>query len=136
MVIPIEITPEIQSRTEEHPVGIVVVVLLGIAGGLAMITAIQEIIVGVAIAAALIPPAAVTGIGIGIGSFDVAFSAFLVLTSNIIGLVIGFMIIFLVKRISPRMYTEKKRAGRVIKVNISIFIGLATVLAVIEFVFR
>ncbi len=136
VVIPIEITPEIQSRTEEHPVGIVVAVLLGIAGGLAMITAIPEIIVGVAIAAALIPPAAVTGIGIGIGSFDVAFSAFLILTSNIIGLVIGFMIIFLVKRIAPRMYPEKKKAEKVVKVNISILIGLATVLAAMEFIFK
>ncbi len=133
---PIEITPEIQSRTEEHPVGIVVAVLLGVAGGLAMITAIPEIIVGVAIAAALIPPAAVTEIGIGTGSFDVAFSAFLILTSNIIGLVIGFMIIFLVKRIAPRIYPEKKEAGRVVKVNISILIGLATVLAAIEFIFK
>ncbi|MDQ3838467.1 MAG: DUF389 domain-containing protein [Thermoproteota archaeon] len=46
---------------------------------LALITAIPEIIVGVAIAVALIPPAAVTGIGIGLGSFDIAFSAFLIL---------------------------------------------------------
>ncbi|MDP8906374.1 MAG: TIGR00341 family protein, partial [Thermoproteota archaeon] len=136
IVIPIEITPEIQSRTEEHPVGIVVAVLLGVAGGLAMITAIPEIIVGVAIAAALIPPAAVTGIGIGIGSFDVAFSAFLIFTSNTIGLVIGFMIIFLVKRIAPRMYPEKKKAGRVVKVNISILIGLAAVLAAMELIFK
>jgi uncharacterized membrane protein len=48
MIIPIEITPEIQSRTEERPIGIIVVVLLGIAGGSALITAIPEIIVGVA----------------------------------------------------------------------------------------
>lgn len=89
MVISIEITPEIQSRTEERPIGIIVAVLLGIAGGL-VITAIPEIIVGVAIAVALIPPAAVSGIGIGLGSFDIAFSAFLILVSCIIGLIIGF----------------------------------------------
>lgn len=136
VVAPIEITPEIQSRTEEHPIGIIVAVLLGVAGGLAMITAIPEIIVGVAIAAALIPPAAVTGIGLGIGSLDIAFSAFLILVSNIIGLVIGFMITFLIKRITPRLYDEKMKAKRIVKMNIIILVCLAVILAVIEVVFK
>ena len=136
MVIPIEITPEIQSRTEERPITIIVAILLGIAGGLALITAIPEIIVGVAIAVALIPPAAVTGIGIGLGSFDVAVSAFLILVSSIIGLVIGFLIIFLVKRVAPRRRFEQKISRRIVRIDIVILIGLAVMLGAIEVVFR
>ncbi len=136
MVIPIEITAEIQSRTEERPVTIIVAILLGIAGGLALITAIPEIIVGVAIAVALIPPAAVTGIGIGIGSFDVAVSAFLILVSSIIGLVIGFLIIFIVKRVAPRRHFEQKKSQKIVRVDIVILIGLAVMLGYIEVVFR
>ncbi len=136
MVIHIEITPEIQSRTEERPITIIVAILLGIAGGLALITAIPEIIVGVAIAVALIPPAAVTGIGLGIGSFDVAISAFLILVSSIIGLVIGFLIIFLVKRVAPRMRFEQKKSQKIVRIDIVILIGLAVMLGAIEVVFR
>jgi uncharacterized membrane protein len=51
----IDITSEIQSRTDTNPVFIVAAMMLGIAGGLAMLTAIPEILVGMAIAVALIP---------------------------------------------------------------------------------
>ena len=136
MVIPIEITAEIQSRTEDRPVTIIVSILLGIAGGLAFITAIPEIIVGVAIAVALIPPAAVTGIGVGIGSFDVAIGAFLILISSIIGLVIGFLIIFLLKRVAPRRHFEQKKSKKIVRMDIAILIGLALMLGCIEVIFR
>jgi uncharacterized membrane protein len=76
MIVSIEITPEILSRTKERLSAILVANMLGIAGGLALITAIPEIIVGVAIAVALVPSATVTDIGIGLGSIDIAVSAF------------------------------------------------------------
>jgi len=75
MIVSIEITPEILSRTKEWLSAIIVAIMLGIAGGLALITAIPEVIVGVAIAVALVPSATVTGIGIGLGSIDIAVSA-------------------------------------------------------------
>lgn len=131
----IEITPEIQSRTEVSPILIVVAVMLGIAGGLALLTSIPEIIVGVAIAVALVPPATTAGIGFGLGSADIAFGASLVLLSNIIGMVIGFMVIFLAKGISPRKYYEKKKAKKVLTVNIIVMVLLAIVLGVIEVLF-
>lgn len=135
LFMPIQITPEIQSRTEVSPILIVVAVMLGIAGGLAMLTSIPEIIVGVAIAVALVPPATVIGIGLGLGMIEVAFYSFLVLTSNIIGMIIGFKVIFLIKGISPRKYYEKQRAKEVTRVNILVLAGLAVTLGVIEILF-
>ncbi len=132
---PIEITPEIQSRTEVSPILIVVAVMLGIAGGLALLTAIPEIIVGVAIAVALVPPATTIGIGLGLGSSEIAIGSSLVLLSNIIGMVIGFMVIFLAKGISPRKYYEKQKAKRVLTVNIIVLVLLAVALGVIEVLF-
>jgi uncharacterized membrane protein len=76
MIVSIERTPEKLSRTKERLSAIIVAIMLGIAGGLALITAIPEIIVGVAIAEALVPSGTVTGIGIGLGSIDIAVSAF------------------------------------------------------------
>lgn len=128
-------TPEILARTEVTPVLIVVAVMLGIAGGLAMLTSIPEIIVGVAIAVALVPPATTVGIGIGIGSADIAGSASMVLLSNIIGMVIGFMTIFLAKGVSPRKYYEKQKAKKVLRLNILVLVMLAVALGAIEVFF-
>lgn len=135
LFMPIQITPEIQSRTEVSPILIVVAVMLGIAGGLAMLSSIPEIIVGVAIAVALVPPATVVGIGLGLGMIDVAFYSFLVLISNIIGMIIGFKIIFLLKGISPRKYYEKQRAKEATRINILVLTGLAVSLGIIEALF-
>ena len=56
------ITNEILSRTEISPVFLAVAIALGLAGGIAMSTNIPGILVGVAIAAALVPPGTVAGI--------------------------------------------------------------------------
>ncbi|MEO9294469.1 MAG: TIGR00341 family protein [Nitrososphaera sp.] len=128
----VQITSEIQSRTEVTPILIVVALMLGVAGGLAMLTSIPEIIVGVAIAVALVPPATTIGIGIGVGSFGIATGASLVLLSNIIGMVIGFMVIFLLKGISPRKYYEKQKAKQFLRINIMVLIALAIALGLIE----
>ncbi len=133
--MPLSITPEIELRTQVSPILIVVAVMLGIAGGLAMLTSIPEIIVGVAIAVALVPPSTVIGIGLGLGLLDIAFDAFLVLISNIIGMIIGFKIIFLLKGISPRKYYEKKRAKEMTRINILVLAGLALALGAIEALF-
>lgn len=131
----IEMTPEIPLRTEVNPIIIVVAVMLGVAGGLALMTSIPEIIVGVAIAVALVPPATTAGIGVGLGSTEISGGASLVLLSNIIGMVIGFMLIFLAKGISPRKYYEKQKAKRVLTINIIVMVLLAIVLGIIEALF-
>lgn len=71
MIVSIEITPEILSRTKER---LSAIISCNYAWN-NWWTAIPEVIVGVAIAVALVPSAAVTGIGIGLGSIDIAVSA-------------------------------------------------------------
>ena len=69
-----------------------------------------------------------TGIGIGLGSIDIAVSA-------IIGLVIGFLIVFLLKRVRPRNNYEQKNGKKIVRINIIISICVAALLALIEVVF-
>lgn len=130
--ITIELTPEISSRAQVNPLFIIFAVLLGIAGGLALVTSFAESMTGVAIAVALVPPDAVVGIGLGIFSFEIALFSFLNLLSNLLGIVIGFMVTFLIKKISPRKYQEKKIAESVLKKNIILIIGLAVLVGLIE----
>jgi len=119
------LTDEILSRTVISPVFLAVAIALGLAGGIAMSTDIPEIIVGVAIAAALVPPAAVSGIGIALWNFEIFSSALTLTAANIVGLVLGMMIVFFLEGISPRKFFEKEKAQKHMIITITVFICLS-----------
>ncbi|MBT8252055.1 MAG: TIGR00341 family protein [Nitrosopumilus sp.] len=127
------LTNEILSRTEISPVFLGVAIALGFAGGIAMSTNIPGILVGVAIAAALVPPATVAGIGIALWDFDIFSSALTLTAANIIGLVLGMMIVFFIGGVSPRKFYEKEKAQRHMIITISVFIGLSILLGFLLF---
>ncbi len=122
------LTDEILSRTAVSPVFLAVAIALGLAGGIAMSTDIPGILVGVAIAAALVPPAAVAGIGIALWDFDIFSSALTLTAANIIGLVLGMMVVFFIGGISPRKFYEKEKAQRHMIITIAVFIGMSVLL--------
>ncbi|HEY5736338.1 MAG TPA: TIGR00341 family protein [Nitrosopumilus sp.] len=122
------LTNEILSRTEMSPVFLAVAIALGLAGGIALSTNIPGILVGVAIAAALVPPATVAGIGIALWDFDIFFNAFALTAANIIGLVLGMMVVFFVGGVTPRKFYEKEKAQKHMIITISIFIVLSILL--------
>lgn len=124
----LSITNEILSRTEMSPVFLGVAIALGFAGGIAMSTNIPGILVGVAIAAALVPPATVAGIGIALLDFDIFSSALTLTGANIIGLVLGMMIVFFIGGVSPRKFYEKEKAQNHMIITIIVFIGLSILL--------
>ena len=127
------ITDEILSRTEISPVFLGVAIALGFAGGIAMTTNIPGILVGVAIAAALVPPATVAGIGIALLDFDMFSSALTLTGANIIGLVLGMMIGFFIGGVTPRKFFEKEKAQQHMVITITIFIGLSILLGFLLF---
>jgi len=126
--IDLPLTSEILSRTEVSPVFLAVAIALGLAGGIAMSTNIPGILVGVAIAAALVPPAVVAGIGIALWNFDIFSSALTLTAANIIGLVLGMMVVFFIGGVTPRKFYEKEKAQQHMIITITIFIGLSILL--------
>ncbi|WP_420544614.1 DUF389 domain-containing protein [Nitrosopumilus sp.] len=75
--VELPITHEIETKTSPSPVDVILGILLGVAAGIAMVSIIPGIL-GVAIAAALVPPATVIGIGLALFNFDI-FSGSLLL---------------------------------------------------------
>jgi len=126
--VDLPLTSEILSRTEISPVFLAVAIALGLAGGIAMSTNIPGILVGVAIAAALVPPAVVAGIGIALWNFDIFSSALTLTAANIIGLVLGMMVVFFIGGVTPRKFYEKEKAQQHMIITITIFIGLSILL--------
>ncbi|HET6517875.1 MAG TPA: TIGR00341 family protein [Nitrosopumilaceae archaeon] len=127
------LTEEILLRTEVSPIFLAVAIALGFAGGIAMTTDIPGILVGVAIAAALVPPAAVSGIGIALWDFEIFSSALTLTAANIIGLILGTMSVFFIEGISPRKFYEKEKAQHYLIFTISLFIGLSVLLGFLLF---
>jgi uncharacterized hydrophobic protein (TIGR00341 family) len=130
--IDIEMTREIMLRTEPQPTDILIAIILGMAGAIALLAVLPEIIVGVAIAVALIPPSVVSGLGLGLMDIEIAFGAFRLLVDNVIGMILGMVLIFTLKGISPRRYYEKQRARAVaIKATLAL-ISLVIIFILLE----
>lgn len=127
-------TPEILSRSDIHAMDVVISILLGVAGGIAMTSNIPGSLVGVAIAASLVPPAAVTGIGLSLLNPKIFTGSPLLELSNVVGLLLGSMIIFIIRGAIPRKYYEKEKARKYMRRTIMIFIVLSVILGVINFV--
>lgn len=129
----IPITNEILSRTEMSPVFLVIAILLGLAGGLAMSSDIPGILVGVAIAAALVPPAVVTGVGIALLNFDIFINALTLTNANLLGLILGTMTVFYILGVTPRKYYEREKARQYMTYTIIVFVALSIILGIITF---
>ncbi|HNB03596.1 MAG TPA: TIGR00341 family protein, partial [Methanoregulaceae archaeon] len=100
-VIDLPLTPEIMSRTDPHAVFILMAVLLGLATMIALSEGIPEGIAGVAIAAALLPPAVVTGISLALFPGG-AVKAIVLTLQNVVGLIAGSIIGVMFLHIGPR----------------------------------
>lgn len=81
-----EPTREIIARTRPNLLDLLVAVFSGLAGGYAVIHRKGETIVGVAIATALMPPLAVCGYGLAIGSLAYAGGAFFLFMTNLLAI--------------------------------------------------
>ena len=121
-IVPLELTDEIQLRAETSPTFMILAIVLGMAGTLAMSSNIPGILVGVAIAAALVPPAVVMGIGLAMLDTDVLFGAGVLTLSNIIGLLLGTLSIFLIVGVTPKHYHKKS------KINLQYIIFIVCIL--------
>ncbi len=129
----LEMTPEILARTEMTPVLLVVAILLGLGGGIAMSSDIPGILVGVAIAAALVPPAVVTGIGIAMWDYDMFVNSLTLTVANILGLILGTMIVFYALGMTPRKYHEQAQAKKYQTYTILVFTAMAIGVGILTF---
>ncbi|GGB09518.1 TIGR00341 family protein [Agarivorans gilvus] len=108
-IIPMElITPEIASRMSPNLLDLGVAIISGVAGAYAhaRVDAAKSL-AGVAIAVALVPPLAVTGIGLGWLDVSVAWGAFLLFLTNLAGIVFSAAVCFLALGFAP--FTRAKK---------------------------
>lgn len=119
-VLPLDIvTPEIAARLRPTLLDLGIAVVSGVAAAFAYARAsAAKGLAGVAIAVALVPPLAVTGIGLGWLSWSVASGAFLLFVTNLAGIVLAAAVTFLLLGFSPFSRAKNGIIGALIAVII------------------
>ncbi len=118
---------ELMSRAEVRLDGIALAIAAGGAAALSMARGEGAALVGVMVAAALLPPGAAIGLFAGSGEWALASRAALLLMLNVASLVFAALVVFRLRGIEPRTWIERKNADRAAWINI----GLATLLLAI-----
>lgn len=134
-IINLSLTTEILSRTDPNAIYILMAVLLGFATMIALSKGIPEGIAGVAIAAALLPPAVVTGITLVLYP-EGAVKAFILTLQNVVGLIAGSIIGVMFLHIGPRDLFSQVHSRQVI-IRVAWFLAiLIGFLLIISFLIR
>lgn len=88
-----DVTPEILARTEPTLFDLLIAIFSGLAGAYATVTRKGEMIVGVAIATALMPPLAVVGYGIAVMNWSIAGGAAFLFMTNLLAIALSVTIV-------------------------------------------
>ena len=119
---------ELLARTSVDYAGIALALASGAAAALSVTTGLSATLVGVMVAVALLPPAVTVGIMLAAGRTNLAVGAAMLLTANIACVNLAAQLVFLLKGIRPRTWSERKSARRAVTVNIVTWIALIAVL--------
>lgn len=129
-VIAPELAPgrEILSRTKPNLFDLAVAFASGIAGAYTFSSKhLSPALPGVAIAAALIPPLGVVGIGIGFGDHQMMFGALLLFGANLIAIAFGGALTFIALGFYPKVKGEQGEWRVKSLIATSVLLGLVTV---------
>ncbi len=121
---------ELMSRTLVGIDAVVLALASGAAAALSLTTGLSSVLVGVMVAAALLPPAATIGIMLSQGSWHFALSAAVLLAVNIAALNLASKVVFLAKGIGPRTWVEKEKVKHSMAVYLLSWVLLLLVVVV------
>jgi uncharacterized hydrophobic protein (TIGR00341 family) len=122
---------QILLRTHASVSDIAIALVIGLAGGLALYAALPELLVGVAIAVALVPPATVAGIGLALQNSEIFAGAFALTAVYLIGLELGSSVMLRIRGVSPRRYYQKSEAKTKFAYSIILLIALFVILSAV-----
>ncbi len=108
-IMPLEnLTTEMRARLSPTLLDLSVAIISGMAGAYAHAKEeVAKSLAGVAIAVALVPPLSVAGIGVGWADWAMAKGAFLLFTTNLVGIALAASATFLVLGFAPFKLAKK-----------------------------
>jgi uncharacterized hydrophobic protein (TIGR00341 family) len=121
---------ELASRSQVGLDSIALALASGAAAALSLTTGLSSVLVGVMVAVALLPPAATLGIMLGLGNYNLAIGAGVLLAINIVCVNLAIKVVFFLKGIRPRTWWEKKKAKRAMANYILVWILTLIILVI------
>jgi uncharacterized hydrophobic protein (TIGR00341 family) len=122
---------QIMTRSHATLIDVLIALILGLAAGVALFVSFPEMLVGVAIAVAIVPPAAVSGIGLALLNLNLFFGALVLTLIYLFGLQLGCTLMLRVRGVSPRSYYQKADARKHSTYSLIILAALFVILTLI-----
>ena len=116
-----DVTPELRARTQPTLLDLGVAVVGGIAGVYAIMRKLSGVMVGVAIATALVPPLSTVGFGLATGRVDFALGSALLFLTNTLAIAFAATIVARLNHFGPsltRQHTLMQVAGIIVTLGI------------------
>ena len=130
-ITPTEEVPELLARTEPTLLDLFVAFFGGIAGILAASKCIKtNVVPGVAIATALMPPLCTAGFGLAVGNWEYFLNASYLFLMNCIMISVAALIVVLILRYPKFSFVDAQRKNRV-RAGIIVIVGLVSVPSII-----
>ena len=131
-IIDVDLTSrELISRAEVRLDGIALAIAAGSAAALSMARGQGSVLVGVMVAAALLPPIAAVGLFIGSAEWELASRAGLLLALNVASLIFSALVVFRLRDIRPRGWIERKNASRAVIINLVVSVAFLAICVVL-----
>lgn len=131
-LIPVDFSSrELMSRAEVRLDGMVLAIAAGSAAALSLTRGANSTLVGVMVAAALLPPGAAVGLFLGTGEWVLASRAGLLLGLNVASLILSALVVFRLRDIRPRNWLDKKGADRAVAINMALSVGLLIIAVIL-----
>ena len=134
-VIPVDFeSRELMSRAEVRLDGMALAIAAGCAAALSMAKGQSSALVGVMVAAALLPPGAAVGLFVGSGEWVLASRAGLLLALNVASLIFAALMVFRLRKIRPRGWLDQQGADRAVAINMAlsvIFLAICVALIIV-----
>jgi uncharacterized hydrophobic protein (TIGR00341 family) len=124
-------TTQIVIRNHATLTDVLIALILGLAAGIALLVGFPEILVGVAIAVAIVPPATVSGIGLALANTNLFVGALILTLIYLFGLQLGSTLMLRIRGVLPRRYYQQTEARKRSAYSIFILAVLLVILTLI-----
>lgn len=123
-IVPVDLSStELTSRAEVRLDAVALALAAGAAAALSVAKGQGAGLVGVMVAAALLPPGAAMGLLVGSGELELGARAGLLLALNVACLILAALLTFRLRKIQPRQWIEQKNANAAVAINTAFWVA-------------